>query len=186
MSMACNVHQCIIAFPSNTQIPLFLHGIFTLYETFLRTRFITASVLPRIKKMGRLTGLKHIFIIVAIIVFTAECFNFGSSSNVPEMQTCCSQELCVFLFDRLEEQSLRLHNIEDALLRTLSIFTTYKEFPTAIAALKSDTLINSLLIPGDDDPEESIVSRMQQMPDVLETPIHGKIQYIGFMLSRSY
>ena len=96
--------------------------------------------------MGRFTGFKHIFNLLATIVFTTECFNFVFSSNVPESQTsCCSQELCVFLFDRLEEQSLRLHNIEDAFLRTLSILSSYKEFVTAIATLKSDPLINSLL-----------------------------------------
>ncbi len=128
--------------------------------------------------MNREMVLKRFSIIVVALVFTAnECF--PTDEHVPTVQQIsaskCSQEMCVFLFDRLEEQSVRLHNIEDALLRTFSILASHKEFSSASAALRSDSLINSLLIPGDYDPEESIVMRMQQMPDVLETPILSKI-----------
>jgi hypothetical protein len=85
--------------------------------------------------------------------------------------------MCVFLFDRLEEQSIRLHNLEDALMRTMSILTSVKdqEFSTASAALKSDPLLNSLLTADAYDPvEPNILLRSDQMSNSLGSPVNGK------------
>ena len=96
--------------------------------------------------------------------------------------------MCVFLFDRLEEQSIRLHNIEDALMRTVSILVSVKdqEFSAASAALKSDPLLNSLLTADAYDSVESILLRSDQVSNSLESPIKGIIAWRSNWLSRKY
>jgi hypothetical protein len=101
-------------------------------------------------------------VVVIVLLFAASgCLSQDPTTKDSERDSCGSQKMCVFLFDRLEEQSIRLHNIEDALMRTISILTSVKdqEFSAASAALKSDPLLNSLLISDAHDPDESIVKR---------------------------
>lgn len=113
-----------------------------------------------------------------IILVAAGCVALESSSEEPvNGSSLCSQQMCVFLFDRLEEQSIRLHNIEDALMRTVSILVSVKdqEFSAASAALKSDPLLNSLLTADAYDSVESILLRSDQVSNSLESPIKGII-----------
>ena len=122
-------------------------------------------------------ALRCIFVVGAVLWFGATgCLSQERAIKDSERETCCSPKMCVFLFDRLEEQSIRLHNLEDALMRTMSILTSVKdqEFSTASAALKSDPLLNSLLTADAYDPVESILLRSDQMSNSLGSPVNGK------------
>lgn len=124
--------------------------------------------------MGGLRVLKCFPRVVVLVVLAAVgCLSHESSKKNQDGTTAsvCPQEMCVFLFDRLEEQSVRLHNIETVLLRTVSILAsvTDQEYSSAIASLKSDPLINSLLAPGDLDPVESFVLHSKPRSDYEET-----------------
>ena len=126
--------------------------------------------------MDRTRAWRRFFIVAATAVLAVGCLAFESSSEEPvNGPSLCSQQMCVFLFDRLEEQSIRLHNIEDALMRTVSILASVKdqEFSAASAALKSDPLLNSLLTADAYGPVESILLRSDQMTNSLESPIKG-------------
>ena len=129
--------------------------------------------------MGRTRAWTRFFIFAATVVLAAVgCAALESPSKEPENgSSLCSQQMCVFLFDRLEEQSIRLHNIEDALMRTVSILASVKdqEFSAASAALKSDPLLNSLLAADAYDPLESILLRPDHISNTLESPIKGII-----------
>ncbi|XP_046442290.1 uncharacterized protein LOC124192838 [Daphnia pulex] len=120
--------------------------------------------------MDRLMALRRIFPLVAVLLFAAN----GCLSQKPTAKdSLCSKEMCVFLFGRLEEQSIRLHNIEDALMRTVSILASVKdqEFSTASAALKSDPLLNSLFTADAYGPVESTLLRSDQMTNSLQSPV---------------
>jgi hypothetical protein len=127
--------------------------------------------------MDRTRVWRRFFIFIATVILAAVgCVAYESSSEEPANgSSLCSQQMCVFLFDRLEEQSIRLHNIEDALMRTVSILVSVKdqEFSAASAALKSDPLLNSLLTADAYDPVASILLRSDQITNSLESPIRG-------------
>jgi hypothetical protein len=127
--------------------------------------------------MDRTRVWRRFFIFTATVILAAVgCVAYESSSEEPvNGSSLCSQQMCVFLFDRLEEQSIRLHNIEDALMRTVSILVSVKdqEFSAASAALKSDPLLNSLLTADAYDPVASILLRSDQITNSLESPIRG-------------
>jgi hypothetical protein len=129
--------------------------------------------------MDRTRAWRRFVIFAAtIILVVAGCVALESSSEEPANgSSLCSQQMCVFLFDRLEEQSIRLHNIEDALMRTVSILVSVKdqEFSAASAALKSDPLLNTLLTADAYDTVESILLRSDQVSNSLESPIKGII-----------
>jgi hypothetical protein len=130
-------------------------------------------LVSQFKTMDRLMALRRIFSLVAVLLFAAT----GCLSQKPTAKDShCSQEMCVFLFDRLEEQSIRLHNIEDALMRTVSILASVKdqEFSAASAALKSDPLLNSLFTADAYGPVESTLLRSDQMTNSLESPVKSK------------
>lgn len=128
--------------------------------------------------MDRSRVLKHLLIATTVAVIAA----VGCLANDPVVDkssdgpSSCPQEMCVFLFDRLEEQSVRLRNIENALLRAVSILASAgdQEFSAASAALKSDSLLNSLLSADAYDPVDSIVLFPYQVSDTLESPVIGK------------
>ncbi|XP_046645192.1 uncharacterized protein LOC124335776 isoform X3 [Daphnia pulicaria] len=128
--------------------------------------------------MDRTRVWRRFFIFTATVILAAVgCVAYESSSEEPANgSSLCSQQMCVFLFDRLEEQSIRLHNIEDALMRTVSILASVKdqEFSAASAALKSDPLLNSLLTADAYDPVASILLRSDQITNSLESPIRGR------------
>ncbi len=123
-------------------------------------------------------ALRRIFPLVAVLLFAAN----GCLSQKPTAKdSLCSKEMCVFLFDRLEEQSIRLHNIEDALMRTVSILASVKdqEFSTASAALKSDPLLNSLFTADAYGPVESNLLRSNQMTNSLQSPVKSKYSFFS-------
>lgn len=84
--------------------------------------------------------------------------------------------MCVFLFDRIEEQSVRLRNIEDTLLRVVSILASAEdqEFSATSAALKSDPLLNSLLTADAYDSVDPIILFSDQVSSSLESPVKGR------------
>lgn len=102
------------------------------------------------------TLVLRLFFFSAALVLTTSLSHVSAAS-------CCSQELCNHLSERLEDQSVRLHSIEAALLRTVSILASVNDpqFSAASLALKSDPLINSILITGDDHHTESTFLRSQ-------------------------
>ena len=61
----------------------------------------------------------------------------------------CPQEMCVFVFDRLEEQWLYLRNLEDALRRTVSLLSSISSNEQLsganFAAFKADPIILAFL-----------------------------------------
>jgi hypothetical protein len=136
-------------------------------------------VISQFKTMDRLMALRRIFSLVAVLLFAAT----GCLSQKPTAKDShCSQEMCVFLFDRLEEQSIRLHNIEDALMRTVSILASVKdqEFSAAsAAALKSDPLLNYLFAADAYGPVESTLLRSNQMTNSLESPVKSKYFFLA-------
>ena len=115
----------------------------------------------------------------ALLFSLSVCLARGAIIKPPDTggPSSCSQEMCVFLFDRLEEQSVRLHNLEAILLRTVSILTSTdgQNLSTAIATLKGDPLINSLSTSMDFDPVESFVLHPIPSLDNLESHNTGII-----------
>jgi hypothetical protein len=134
--------------------------------------------------MDRTRVWRRFFIFTATVILAAVgCVAYESSSEEPANgSSLCSQQMCVFLFDRLEEQSIRLHNIEDALMRTVSILASVKdqEFSAAsAAALKSDPLLNSLFAADAYGPVESTLLRSNQMTNSLESPVKSKYFFLA-------
>ena len=114
--------------------------------------------------MGHTLFLRHVHIaIVSVFVLAAaSCMSYIPPDN-PETATstsCCPQEMCANLFDRLEEQSNRLQNLEEVLLHTVYIITAANndhEFSTS-TILKSDP-ITSMLISGGSPIETTLPPR---------------------------
>lgn len=102
-------------------------------------------------KMKRSRTSKHVFILFIVTLVIKISSSHEPISKDLEDAPRCSLEMCELLFDRLEEQSVRLHNVEETLFRTVSILASvnHSESPLAMSALKSDPLINSFLIAGD-------------------------------------
>lgn len=118
------------------------------------------------------------FFATVLVLIARGCLSYESTGNNPEGATAssCLQELCTHLSVRFEEQSVRLHKIETALLRTVSILTSVDgpEFSAASFALKSDPLINSFLNAADDQPSRSTVLRLQPLSDWSKFNMQGK------------
>ncbi|XP_057364884.1 uncharacterized protein LOC130685586 [Daphnia carinata] len=129
-------------------------------------------------KMGRPRVSIHLLkIITAVLIAAVGCLaNDPALDKSSDGPPSCPQEMCVFLFDRLEEQSIRLRNIEDALLRAVSILASAEdqEFSATSAALKSDTLLNSLLTADAYDSVDPIVLFSDQVSNSLESPVKGR------------
>ena len=106
-----------------------------------------------------LIGLKHLWVaaVVTLWLCALECQSreLDSEDSIGR----CSQEMCVFMFDLLEEQDIRLRNLEETLARTLTILTTSndQDFTATIAALKTDLKINSSKSSSSDSVSSSIL-----------------------------
>ncbi len=74
----------------------------------------------------------------------------------------CPQEMCFYVFDRLEEETLRWRNLEEAFKRTLRLLTAEERLTHLSEALKVDPVIASLL----DAPE----SDLHSTPDLMTDP----------------
>jgi len=91
-------------------------------------------------------------LILALIGFLSISECRGQQQKPDDSETAspsCPQEMCVFIFDRLEEQWLYLRNLEDALRRTVSLLSSIssnEQLPSAnLAAFKADPIILALL-----------------------------------------
>ncbi|KAI9562182.1 hypothetical protein GHT06_013147 [Daphnia sinensis] len=129
-------------------------------------------------KMDRSRVSRHMLKVITVVVIAA----VGCLANDPALDKSsdgppsCPQEMCVFLFDRLEEQSIRLRNIEDALLRAVSILASaeHQEFSATSAALKSDPLLNSLLTADAYDSVDPVILLSDQVSNSLESPVKDR------------
>lgn len=127
--------------------------------------------------MDRSRVSKQLLKFITVVVLSA----VGCLANDPARDKSsdgppsCPQEMCVFLFDRIEEQSIRLRNIEDTLLRVVSILASAEdqEFSATSAALKSDPLLNSLLTADAYDSVDPIILFSDQVSSSLESPVKG-------------
>lgn len=128
--------------------------------------------------MDRSRVSKQLLKFITVVVLSA----VGCLANDPARDKSsdgppsCPQEMCVFLFDRIEEQSIRLRNIEDTLLRVVSILASAEdqEFSATSAALKSDPLLNSLLTADAYDSVDPIILFSDQVSSSLESPVKGR------------
>lgn len=84
-----------------------------------------------------------VLILVALVMTGGGC----QKEPVENLSTngCCPQEMCLYVFDRLEEETQRWRNVEEALRRTIAILAVDERLAGLSAALKADPAISSLL-----------------------------------------
>ena len=97
--------------------------------------------------------MKTFFILAAVgFLSISGCHGQRETSADPESVagSFCPQEMCVFMFDRLEEQTQHLRNLEEALRRTVSLLSSIsnnsEQFSGAnLTTFKADPIILALL-----------------------------------------
>ena len=81
-------------------------------------------------------------ILVAALFVTTN----GSQEPLNDVKTggYCPQEMCFFVFDRLEEQTQRMRIVEETLRRMVTLFSSVEPLAALSETLKSDPVISSL------------------------------------------
>lgn len=84
-----------------------------------------------------------VLILVALVMTGGGC----QKETADNLTTngCCPQEMCLYIFDRLEEETQRWRNVEEALRRTIAMLAVDERLAGLSAALKADPAIASLL-----------------------------------------
>lgn len=112
--------------------------------------------------MGASFGLKNLWVIAVVTLLLCVLGCKSRELDPEDSAGKCSQEMCIFMFDLLEEQTIRLRNLEETLARTLTILTSNnQDFAATVAALKSDLKIHSLKNARNSD---SVASSISQPP----------------------
>jgi len=87
--------------------------------------------------------VSFVLILVALVMTGGGC----QKEPVENLSTsgCCPQEMCLYVFDRLEEETQRWRNVEEALRRTIAILAVDERLTGLSAALKADPSHPSLI-----------------------------------------
>ena len=82
--------------------------------------------------------------ILVVALFAASIY--GSQEPLTDLKTggYCPQEMCFFVFDRLEEQTQRMRIVEETLRRMVTLFSSVEPLAALSETLKSDPVISSL------------------------------------------
>lgn len=102
-----------------------------------------------------------IYILLFVVFLVADGAKCQHEPKNNPSAGCCPQEMCLYVFDRLEEESKRWRNLEGAFKRTLKLLTAEERLTHLSDALKLDPVIASLL----DAPEADSLSTLDLMTD---------------------
>ena len=102
-----------------------------------------------------------IYIFLFVVFLVADGARSQHEPTKDPIAGSCPQEMCLYVFDRLEEETLRWRNLEEAFKRTLTLLTAEERLTHLSEALKVDPVIASFL----DAPEADSYSSPDLMTD---------------------
>jgi len=110
------------------------------------------------------------YILLFVIIFVADGAKCQQEPTKDPSAECCPPEMCLHIFDRLEEETQRWRNLEEALRRTVKLLSADERLTGLSEALKGDPFIGSLLdTPGSNNGVSTSVWESDSVAELLNS-----------------